>query len=90
MAKEKRRSWLDKIGKWILDVLPAEESSPDASNKKITGINHTAKSIPEATSLDLLNSVKNTTVKKTRSLTQDSVGSINDTVKETYKEISRC
>ncbi|WP_115160774.1 DNA-directed RNA polymerase subunit alpha C-terminal domain-containing protein [Synechococcus sp. UW86] len=82
MAKEKRRSWLDKIGKWILDVLPAEESSPDVSSKKITEINHTEKSIPEATPLGSLNSVKNTSAKKTRFLTQDSVGSINDTVKE--------
>lgn len=28
MAKEKRRSWLDKISKWILGALPAEEASP--------------------------------------------------------------
>jgi superfamily II DNA or RNA helicase len=28
VAKEKRRSWLDKISKWILGALPAEEASP--------------------------------------------------------------
>ena len=27
MAKEKRRSWLDKISKWILDALPGEKGS---------------------------------------------------------------
>ena len=31
MAKQKRRNWLDKISKWILSALPAEDSSQSES-----------------------------------------------------------
>ena len=31
MAKERRRNWLDKISKWILSALPAEDSSQSES-----------------------------------------------------------
>jgi hypothetical protein len=34
MAKEKRRNWLDKISKWILDALPAEKSNQAAESQK--------------------------------------------------------
>ena len=33
MPKEKRRNWLDKISKWILDAFPAEETSPSRGIK---------------------------------------------------------
>ena len=40
MPKEKRRSWLDKISKWILSALPAEEQTP-SSTKEVS--NNSAK-----------------------------------------------
>jgi len=40
VPKEKRRSWLDKISKWILSALPAEEQTP-SSTKKVS--NNSAK-----------------------------------------------
>ena len=34
MAKEKRRNWLDKISRWILDALPAEKADQSAESQK--------------------------------------------------------
>ncbi len=38
MPKEKRRSWLDKIGKWILDALPTEKDTQPSGPQKPASI----------------------------------------------------
>ena len=42
MAKEKRRNWIDKISRWILSALPAEDSS-HSSSKSAKSVSITGK-----------------------------------------------